>query len=467
MEEKLVCSVCIGEEFLSKQIAAQSIQSCNYCNENNPCTSIGDITNRVENVLVKHFILTPENPEPWQEAAMRDKEIDYDWYRDGYPLKDIIDDILNVGSEVAEDILNLLPEKSTYDDFDELAHDESAHYIDSKVKDPEWETMWRKLEASIKSETRFFNQGAKRVLDEVFSSIDDLKTRNDSPAIVFAGPKSTLEYIYRARVHKDEASVERTISSPDIELSPPPPHLASAGRMNPHGISCFYGSAEKSTAISEVRPFVGSYVVVGRFKVIRPLKLIDMSALQDIRAEGSYFDLEYYRAEQQAIFLEALCKRISQPIRPHEAELEYLTTQLVAEYLGIEWDGIIFPSSQTTTASKNVVLFHKASKVRLIDNTQYNMINVRLFEDTDGLPSFSPCVTRSGFESKKLQVNNPVDKFRRKTLFFLDDNSDPRKESLEITGENLTVEVIKGVDYKSESHAVTNYSFMHDDDMLF
>ncbi|MEZ8604622.1 hypothetical protein [Vibrio splendidus] len=230
MEENLVCSICIGEEFLSQQIKSLGVQTCDYCNESSPCTTIRDISSQVEDVLIKHFKRTSDSPEAWQEAALRDKEIDYEWYREGDPLLDVICGILQVNQQVAEDVLELLPEKSTYDDFYECAHDESAHYIDSRNIDPEWEAMWRDLETSIKSEARFFNQTATQVLDEIFNNVDGLKTHAGSPAIVVAGPNTTIEYLYRARVHRDNISLQKTLSSPDTELAPPPSHLASASR---------------------------------------------------------------------------------------------------------------------------------------------------------------------------------------------------------------------------------------------
>lgn len=467
MEENLVCSICIGEEFLSQQISSLNIQTCDYCSESVPCTTIRDISSQVEDVLTKHFKRTPENPEAWQEAALRDKESDYEWYRDGEPLLDVICEILQVSQQVAEDVLELLPEKSTYDDFNECAHDESAHYIDSRNIDPEWEAMWRNLETSIKSEARFFNQTATQVLDDVFNNIDDLKTHTGSPVIVMAGPKTTIEYLYRARVHEDDASLQKTLSSPDTELAPPPSCLATAGRMNPRGISCFYGALEKPTAISEVRPFVGSYVVVGKFEIIRPLKFVDISALRDIRAHGSLFDSDYYRAEQQAIFLENLSNQISRPIQPHEAELEYLTTQLVAEYLGVKWDGIIFPSSQTVTPSKNTVLFQKASKVATIDKEQYAYTKVNLFETDEDSHHFSPTVTKVGFECNVPSTKSEGNKLPIHESIINESLGKERVDTLKIDGENLTVEVVKGVNYISESHKVTDYCFILSDDELF
>ena len=71
MEGNLVCNACIGEEFLSQQINSLSVQICDYCNESSPCTTISDISSKVEDVLIKHYKRTSDSPEAWQEAALR------------------------------------------------------------------------------------------------------------------------------------------------------------------------------------------------------------------------------------------------------------------------------------------------------------------------------------------------------------------------------------------------------------
>jgi hypothetical protein len=50
---------------------------------------------------------------------------------------------------------------------------------------------------------------------------------------------------------------------------------APEGRANPKGISYLYLATSKETAMSEVRPWVGSRISVGQFKTNRDLKVID------------------------------------------------------------------------------------------------------------------------------------------------------------------------------------------------
>ena len=57
----------------------------------------------------------------------------------------------------------------------------------------------------------------------------------------------------------------------------PKPEKASDGRINSKGIPCLYLATDEKTAISEMRPWVGSYVTIAQFKTLKDLKVIDCS----------------------------------------------------------------------------------------------------------------------------------------------------------------------------------------------
>jgi hypothetical protein len=141
--------------------------------------------------------------------------------------------------------------------------------------------------------------------------------------------------------------------------------------MNAAGISVFYGAAEADTCIAEARAPVGSYVVLGRFEIIRPVRVLDLDVLTGIVTDGSWFDPEFATRSNRAAFLRHLVQEISQPIMPRDEEFEYLPTQAVSEYLAScvepRLDGIIFHSAQRAGEGRNVVLFHHAAGVERYD----------------------------------------------------------------------------------------------------
>jgi hypothetical protein len=50
---------------------------------------------------------------------------------------------------------------------------------------------------------------------------------------------------------------------------------ATEGRANPKGIPYLYLSSNRETALAEVRPWVGSSISVGQFKIVRELKVVN------------------------------------------------------------------------------------------------------------------------------------------------------------------------------------------------
>jgi hypothetical protein len=151
--------------------------------------------------------------------------------------------------------------------------------------------------------------------------------------------------------------------------------------MNARGISVFYGANDPKTAIAEVRPPVGSQVAVAQFEIIRKLRLLDLTALRDVRVAGSIFDVGLAACLERAQFLRSLSGRIARPVMPDDEPFEYLATQAIADFLATESsvpiDGIVFPSAQVAGDVLNVVLFHKSSRVEALDIPKGTEISAR------------------------------------------------------------------------------------------
>jgi hypothetical protein len=140
--------------------------------------------------------------------------------------------------------------------------------------------------------------------------------------------------------------------------------------MNARGITVFYGAEAPHVAIAEVRPPVGSRVAVAKFSIIRPLRLLDLTALSNVHDAGSIFDPTLKDRLERVAFLQSLGHRISRPVMPNDQDLDYLATQAIADFLATEnepqLDGIIFTSAQCQ-GGRNVVLFHNAARVEALE----------------------------------------------------------------------------------------------------
>lgn len=369
---KRVCHECIGEEYLSNEVADTGVVGkCDYCDQSTHSWGLEQLTQRIEVAFEHHYVRTADQPDSWEERLMADRELSYEWYRDGQPTNEAIQEAAGIGHEVAVDVQAILDDKygshDPSDGFDESEFSAECHYDLRGASDRAWQEAWNNFERAIQTEARFFSRSAAAHLADVFGNIDSIRTNNGQPLVLNVGPQLALEHLYRARVFQSEDQLLKALCWPVPELGPPPARIASAGRMNAQGISVFYGATSIQSAISEVRPPVGSRVAVAKFKIVRPLRLLDLTALEYAHADGSIFDLTLKDRLERVAFLQSLGKHMTRAVMPDDQALDYLATQAIADFLATEnepaFDGIVYRSAQAQEGC-NVVLFHKASKVQ-------------------------------------------------------------------------------------------------------
>lgn len=247
----------------------------------------------------------------------------------------------------------------------EEPYDDDVHYEESPAEQFYVKQSWDTLCTEIKSRARFFSPVSEKILNELFGDLNTLTTFNGTPVVQTISPDSENGHLYRARIAKTEHDVKKILMSPVNELGAPPSKHAQAGRMNPVGISVFYGAADPSTCVAEIRPPVGSHVVIGKFKILRDVRLLDMDKLTKLHVKGSYFDPASGARWGRAAFLRQIVTELTLPMTPGDEEFGYLPIQVIAEYLSEKvdpkLDGVIFHSSQITDKGNNIVLFNHAS----------------------------------------------------------------------------------------------------------
>ncbi|MEX3973849.1 RES domain-containing protein [Paraburkholderia caribensis] len=385
--ERTVCHGCVSEAFLSNEIAGHGSQArCYYCGERRNTVVLDQLAEWVEGALKRHFYRTSEEPDSYEAAMIADRESDYNWDRHGEPVVDVIASALCVEQEIAEDIRTILEDRNYDQDLAaagvENPFDEEAHYSREKMTYPGMLHRWRQFEDGLHFKSRYFNSDLKAFLDRVFEGLPTLRTYEGTPVVVKAGFTENLARLYRARTFYDADSLSVAICQPDRELGPPPANRASAGRMNAQGISVFYGATVKEAALAEVRPPVGSRVLVAEFWIKKPLALLNLEALATVREPGSIFDPHFLRRREAEHFLRELETILTVPVMPSQEHLGYLTTQAVADYLANivvpRVDGIIYPSVQVSGA-KNVVLFHHAARVAAIERPKDAFVTATLY----------------------------------------------------------------------------------------
>ncbi|WP_343556310.1 RES family NAD+ phosphorylase [Sphingobacterium sp.] len=329
------------------------------------------MANKIALAFSQFYERTPLEPSAMENYLISDRESNYEWQRHGESVIFVIMDAAVVEEEIANDVQELLEEHFSDRESAEIGLEteftEQSHYERKILDDRSWQKEWEEFETKLKNETRHFNQFGVKLLNRIFEGIETRQTEEGIKLVTTVGPESNIKTLYRARVFQSNAKLQDALRHPDLQLGPPPNLYALPGRMNARGISMFYGAIEEDIAIGEVRPPVGSKVVVAKFDILKELKLLNLNALTKVNSEGSIFDPNYIRQLERDIFLRKLSDKMSNPVMPEDETMDYLITQAIADYLAVEskvnFDGIMYPSVQSDKEGINIVLFHKSSRV--------------------------------------------------------------------------------------------------------
>ena len=138
---------------------------------------------------------------------------------------------------------------------------------------------------------------------------------------------------------------------------------AKEGRANPAGIPVLYLASTEQTAISEVRPWIGTEISLAQFKVLRALKALDLS-----RGHGEFWighltheqitapekiDAE---AKEKAVWIE-IDNAFSRPVKRSGSAANYAPTQILTElFQDAGYDAIAY-RSQFGEMGFNIALF--------------------------------------------------------------------------------------------------------------
>lgn len=233
-----------------------------------------------------------------------------------------------------------------------------------------YEDRWKEFVEDVHYKHRYFNAGASKFLDSVFSVLvtDGNQLKPEVVRTISHG-----ELLYRARHAQNQKQAEEIIGDPAGQFGPTPKHLASNQRMTPNGISALYCALERETCLSEIRSITGDHVISTALTPIGELKLLDLTVLDRMEPPAlTLLDEGLRESLHRKVFLGSLVKKISRP-KARNDELSYLSTQVVFEYLRLRFgkyvDGLVFPSVQTGEAGTNVVFFPEASRLSYVPPT--------------------------------------------------------------------------------------------------
>lgn len=354
--EKFVCSNHFKDKYLNQYIENHGEAGvCSYCGHKDTVIDMSDLANHIAMTISIYFNDIDSECLPLASSYYDDQEED-------------IPGIKRVGcyavpenADVYEDTFEIMEDLGLHTDSDSLNDD-----IDHLFEDNTWikknpfelwwnqkkELQWQRFSDMVKHSRRFTFLAMSRVAgnDDILNDLGDILRNMDG--ILHSIPVGAT--LYRARsLDKelyDNFGFSDITSAPDI--------YAGQCRMNPAGVSMFYGAFDKETAITEsIKTANEKVLVIGEFKTMRELTVVDLIALPT--------EVSIWMDKSEAVsFLKSFHKNITRPLKNNANEvIDYIPSQIFTEYLrwmftdkeGRNIDGLLYRSSKTQKT--NVVLF--------------------------------------------------------------------------------------------------------------
>lgn len=331
---KFVCCDCVDDDYLKSYIRQNNSASgqCSYCGNINaaPLDTLIPIIEKG----IKYFY-----EEPAEAGVPRDTG---DWVCGGFYTTDEV--LENLGLSEPSELIDDISKAVLNDTWVEAA----GGYFFGSHPHQTWGDSWSNFCELVKHQVRYFfhfeghashtTAGYLKPEEMLYKLVEVLHSTGCIKKQHYFGYR-----VFRARIKTDD-----WILSED-QLRQPPNRLATAGRMNPAGISYFYASEEAETAISEVCS-CKSEVAIGAFELVGEVNFLDMTKILDL---PSPFDSTKRKLREQILFLKGFIQDISKPIKKDGREhVDYVPTQIVTELFarqvigdGKPIDGIRFKSA--------------------------------------------------------------------------------------------------------------------------
>jgi hypothetical protein len=162
------------------------------------------------------------------------------------------------------------------------------------------------------------------------------------------------EYVSDIQCFEPEVIVAYTVPSPYLrDRMKPVRDRAPEGRANPKGIPFLYLSNNENTAMSEIRPWNGTYISLAQFKPVRDLKIVNCWT-DDLKrrkfrlhiGEEIGLSVIYAPEDIDPAVWQDIDRAFSEPVTRSDDLSDYAPTQIIAELFRMhKFDGIAYRSS--------------------------------------------------------------------------------------------------------------------------
>lgn len=342
------CDGCLGNHWKAAK-DYHTIEVCSSCNAQDAHTTWQSFETELRNALAREYrVLSHEN--------VAKEGVPTDCFPQPVSLLMALKAILSGANQIVVDHA-----------IDVFQNERGQLPLLFKIRDFA-QTTWLQFVLEVHAHSRFFSTLTYDLLNDVFSFLENPETL-EKVTVVF-DPEQKGPFV-RARLATTIDELRQILAYPGDALGPPPPGMANAGRLNPAGVPVFYGASDQTTAITELRPQVGSLAATATFSVLRRVRLLDLTKVKSFAdklfdEEKNRFSPRFEKLRHQASFLRYFVRQMKLPIGSNLTPEGYLDTQVISEFLSERYsnilDGIKFQSVQSGESEEfyNVALFNHA-----------------------------------------------------------------------------------------------------------
>jgi hypothetical protein len=258
---------------------------------------------------------------------------------------------------------------------------------------------YHRFAQAVKQEARYVHDD--EVKDFLAAVMETSESRKDSIEKSVVLWRAQRGYVWRKENEGQEEEDEVQDAFPPERMKPNA-EFAGDGRVNPRGIPCLYLASTKEAAMSEVRPWVGSYISLAQFKIMREVAVVDCSKDKRIFSHWLIKSGDMPPQQREQVVWGEIAYAFSRPVTPDEPVTEYVPTQILAEaFRAHGCDGIVYRS-----------LLGEGFNVALFDCGVAELINCGLYETKSVSFKFDQCsnpyfISKHYPQSKKQPVDGP------------------------------------------------------------
>jgi hypothetical protein len=239
------------------------------------------------------------------------------------------------------------------------------------------------FEQAVIRKTRYvYDERIRTFLATVLATSNSRKDSIEKGSILFRAQRG---YTWRT----ENPGTEEEFEVPDAfepDRMIPKAEFVGDGRVNPRGIPCLYLATEANAAMAEIRPWVGSYISLAQFKLMRDVAVVDCSKDKRIFPNWllSQDQQEISPQKREEAVWGDIGHALSRPVTPDDPVTAYVPTQILAEaFRSHGYGGIVYRS-----------LLGEGLNVALFDCAAADLINCALYDTNAVEFKFDQCSNR-------------------------------------------------------------------------